>query len=549
VRRLRFVLVLLAGLAASAARAGVEGVVAGRTEWSGTVEVTADVWVPPGSELVIRSGTRVRFAEALSTKTDPLFWHPGTELAVGGRLVVEGTPDAPVVFDGEGWGGLVAAPGGRVRLRGVRIRNAQEGLLAVGARAVLEDVVVEGGEFGLVAGPGARIEAAGTRIRGAGVGVLEAGGEVVGGPAEVTADDADRLRVPAAEPEATLVPVPPARGPRVEYVGEYTVARDETWSGEVVVAGRVTVVPEAVLTLAPGTHVRFRRIDTNADGLGEGELLVLGGIRSLGTLAAPVVFESAEAEPRPGDWDKVSLVASEDPDNRFRFTVFRHGVQALHAHFSAMTVDSCLFTDNLRAVQFQESPEAEIRSSAFWRNKQALRFRDSRVRVIGSWFGENWFGVHAFRAELEFRDNRMVGQALGNFLAKEGRVVIEGCRFEAARDGARFKDPDGVVRVRGCEIRDVAQDALSFSRVQARVEGSVLEGAGLDLVGVDRARVVLQGNRFGRAGRDAIHLSGPAEVDARGNRWQGWPPERIHDGEDEPGLGRVLWRPAEEEPE
>ncbi|RMG92166.1 MAG: hypothetical protein D6708_06880, partial [Candidatus Dadabacteria bacterium] len=98
----------------------------------------------------------------------------------------------------------------------------------------------------------------------------------------------------------------------------------------------------------------------------------------------------------------------------------------------------------------------------------------------------------------------------------------------------------------GCTVRDVAQDALSFQEVEAQVEGCDLGGAGLDLVGVDDADLVLRHNLLGAAGRHAIHVSGPARVDARWNRWQGDPAERIHDGTDEPGLGTVLWEPREE---
>ncbi|RMG84982.1 MAG: right-handed parallel beta-helix repeat-containing protein, partial [Candidatus Dadabacteria bacterium] len=124
-RRLRFVLAVLIALAAGRGQAQVEGVLTGRLEWAGEVEVAADVWVAPGAELVVRPGTRVRFAEAPSTKTDPLFWQPGTELAVGGVLRVEGTPDAPVVFEGPAWGGLVAAPGSAVTLRHAVVRGAE----------------------------------------------------------------------------------------------------------------------------------------------------------------------------------------------------------------------------------------------------------------------------------------------------------------------------------------------------------------------------------------------------------------------------------------
>jgi len=511
--------------------------------------VAADVWVPPGSRLVVEPGTRILFLEAPSTKTEPVFWQPGTELAVGGTLEVRGEPGRPVLFEGEGaWGGIVAAPGGRVKLSHARIRGAREGLLCVGAECELRQVRIRDADYGLVSGPGARVTAVGSVAESCRVGALEAGSRVEGSWAVRSPEDAGRLEVPGPARTAVPVALPPAEPPRVEYVGEYTVGRPETWKGEVIVTGRVTVAPEAVLTLRPGTRVRFRRVDTNGDGLGEGELLVLGGIRSLGAPDRPVVFESAEEDPRPGDWDKVSLIAAEYPDNRFRYTVFRHGVQALHAHFSRFEADSCLFADNLRAVQFQESDRARIVGSVFVRNKQALRFRDSVVEVLGNRLWGNLYGIHAFRADLRCEGNLVEGSPLGSFLAKESRVEFVGNRIGAGRDGARMKDPDSRAQIRDNRIEGVAEDALSLSRVEAVIEGNLLDRAGLDLVGLEAGRVVLRRNRFGRSGRHAIHLKGGADVDARGNFWNGSPPARIHDREDDPLLGRVFWRPALEEP-
>ena len=541
--------VLLAASVARAAPARWEGVLTGTVTWSGDVVVTADVWVPPGSRLVVEPGTRILFLEAPSTKTDPVFWQPGTELAVGGALEVRGEPGRPVLFEGEGaWGGIVAAPGGRVALSHARIRGAREGLLCVGARCELRQVRIRHADYGLVSGPGARVTAVGSAAESCRVGVLEAGGRMEGEFAVRSPEDAGRLDVPGLGGTPVPVSLPPAQPPRVEYVGEYTVSRPETWEGEVIVTGRVTVTPEAVLTLRPGTRVRFRRVDTNGDGLGEGELLVLGGIRSLGTPERPVVFESAEAHPRPGDWDKVSLIAAEDPDNRFRYTVFRHGVQALHAHFSRFEADSCLFVDNMRAVQFQESDRARIVGSVFVRNKQALRFRDSVVEVLGNRLWGNLYGVHAFRADLRFEGNFVEGSPLGSFLAKESRVAFVDNRIGSGRDGARMKDPDSRAEIRGNRIEGVAEDALSLSRVEAVVEGNLLDRSGLDLVSLEAGRVILRRNRFGRSGRHAVHLKGGVDVDARENFWSGSPPARIHDREDDPLLGRVFWRPVLEEP-
>jgi hypothetical protein len=258
-----------------------------------------------------------------------------------------------------------------------------------------------------------------------------------------------------------------------------------------------------------------------------------------------VVFESAEAEPRAGDWDKVSLISSEDPDNLFRYTVFRHGVQALHAHFSRFVGEDCYFEDNLRAAQFQESEGARLTRCVFRANKQALRFRDSTASVTGSVFLDNLYAVHAYRCTLEFAGNTLEGNALAGFLAKESRVVFRGNRLSGNRDGARMKDPGSHAEVVGNRFEESTEDALSLSQVEGVVAGNRFDGAGLDLMGAEDSLVVVRGNDFERAGRDALHLKGGSDVAAPGNFWGGAAPaERIHDRHDDPSLGRVIWEPA-----
>jgi len=525
------------------------GIAAGHTEWSGRVDVEEDLLIPRGATLVIHAGTRVVFTEALSTKTEPWFWNPGTELAVDGRLEVQGTREEPVVFEGlQGlWGGVVAGPGAEVRLRHAELRGADEALLCAGGACSLEHVQIEGGEYGLVLGPGARIDAQDVTVLGSRVAVLDAreAPAPISGVRSEEIVDADRLLLPPEPRAATVLRGGLESRPRVEYVGEYTVESDESWQGEVIVSGRVTVVPGALLTLLPGTRVAFRKVDTNGDGLGEGELLVLGGIVSRGEPGRPVVFESAEPEPAPGDWDKVSLISAEYSDSRFRFTVFRHGTQALHAHFSRFVAESCLFEGNLRALQFQESDRAEVRGCVFLRNKQALRFRDSTARVVGNTFLDNLYAVHSFRCELDFVDNTVEGSALGGFLAKESRVVFEGNRLSRNRDGARMKDPDSRVLVRRNRFAGSAEDHLSLSQAQGTVEGNAFEGAGLDAVSLEDSAVVLSRNAFGPAGRDAVHLKGGTDVVAEGNFWGAPDPSaRIHDRDDDPDLGSVRWTPV-----
>src|SRR5512138_1806196 len=69
----------------------VAGVITTDTVWQGDVTLQDDILVPAGVTLTIRPGTIVRVASAESTKTDPEFLTPLTEITVRGTLKVDGT--------------------------------------------------------------------------------------------------------------------------------------------------------------------------------------------------------------------------------------------------------------------------------------------------------------------------------------------------------------------------------------------------------------------------------------------------------------------------
>lgn len=516
------------------------------TIWKGRVELAEDVRVVAGVTLTIEAGAELLFSAALSTKTEPHQWNPDTELSVEGTLKVVGTVDKPVSFsspDGS-WGGLIAAPGSMVSIANAELRDADEAITALEAYLRLETVEIEGSGYGLVLGPGTILNTAGVNIERCEVGVvdLKSGEEGLEGVAISLASDADKLAfrglsAPSEGAENKTLKGQPGR----ELIGEYTVEGEERWGGDVTISGRVTVTPGSILHLEPGTRVGFRRVDSNDDGLGEGELLVLGSIRSLGSEEAPVIFESAEASPRAGDWDKVSIISSENPDNAFTHTIFRHGIQALHAHFSSFSVSDSLFEDNLRGVQFQESERAEIRNNRFIGNKQAVRMRDSTVVIGGNTFTANLFAIHGFRCQVTFADNSVSDTVLGGMLVKETELTMRANRFERNRFALRVKGEGSKSELHDNTLLESAESAASFNEATVELRGNTFDRAGLDLIGINGGEVLLRGNLLGQSWRDAIHLNGPAKVDARENTWRGADPGmRIHDAQDEEGLGEVL---------
>ena len=112
-------------------RQPLAGHVTADTTWSGTVDAIGDVVVEPGARLTIAAGTQVRFASFDWYKSG---FDPGLcELLVFGELVLEGTPDGPVVFTGSQrrsrWAGLFLLDGQDPDLENAQAENAVYGLV------------------------------------------------------------------------------------------------------------------------------------------------------------------------------------------------------------------------------------------------------------------------------------------------------------------------------------------------------------------------------------------------------------------------------------
>lgn len=515
------------------------------TVWSGVAVVTEDTRVAAGATLTIEPGTRVLFEPSDSTKTDPQFWNPDTELAVEGRLVAGGSDGGRVMFAPRGgsFGGIIIAEGGKAEISGAAIEGADQAILVKGGEALLTDLLITGSDYAIVAGPGAKTVFSSVKIKNCKVGVadLTGGALVLDGLTIEKSADADVLRQNWPPPGKPEVPPGDTGDGGREFVGEYTVDGTETWRGRIMINDRVTVPPGSTLKIEPGTKILFRKKDTNGDGLGEAELLVLGSIRCNGTEKNPIIFDSAEEAPKPGDWDKVSIISSEDPDNSFSHTVFRHGVQALHAHFSSFGVTDSLFEGNLRALQFQESEKAAVKETIFRNNKQALRFRDSKVTVVNCLLDGNDYAVHAFRCELKLTGNKVKNTVFGGVLAKETKLSLKDNDFERNFGSLRQRGEGSTLRMEENRLVDSVETAMSLSGVEAEIRKNHFSGAGLDLTGFEGGQVVLRENRFGVSNRSAVHLNSPTDVDAGCNDWSGNDPaSRIHDKNDDPTLGRVL---------
>jgi hypothetical protein len=224
---------------------------------------------------------------------------------------------------------------------------------------------------------------------------------------------------------AGLLPEPPP-SPAL-YLKSQVIRQDTSWSGQIIIEGVIVVGRRATLTIEPGTSVRFKRIDSDADGTGDSELRVLGGIVAEGTIDRPIIFASAEKKPARRDWSYL-LIYSSDRLNRLSFCEFHHGFSGLQVHFSTASVNNCLFSDN----------------------NEGLRFGRADLTIVNNRFTNNDLGVRFTRMEgpALLQGNEITGNRIGIFLVPSGQNIRD--FFEPDRSGQAWNT--GRLKISGNNI-------------------------------------------------------------------------------------------------
>ena len=201
------------------------------------------------------------------------------------------------------------------------------------------------------------------------------------------------------------------------YLEDTVISRDTEWRGEVVVAGRVLVKRGVTLTIMPGTTVRFRRIDRNRDGIGDGEIRVLGRLVARGTPGRRIRFTSAERHPAKGDWSYLLLFTSGE-ENMVEYCIFEYAFTGLQSHFS-------------RGV---------IRDSIFRKNREGIRFGRAELRIEHNTIVGNGCGIRHTRLEgpVTIAYNTLRDNDVGIFFVPSSQNTVDFSpqRYEVA---ARFE--------------------------------------------------------------------------------------------------------------
>lgn len=225
-----------------------------------------------------------------------------------------------------------------------------------------------------------------------------------------------------------------------------TLDKDTVWSGTVVVNGDIYIPPGVTLTVAPGTFVKFRKIDEKSDqnmfGVDspyypEAELIVRGRLIAKGTPEQQIVFTSAEMTPRPADWGAINFLGSDG--NVIEYAKIYCAYNGIHAHGAAVDVANSEFARNGVGISFkkeEETPDAPwfgqpsrltIRNSVFANNKGGIGFRNSIAEITHNEIrGNKFFGIWPKEdspAVVKF--NEITENQKGVYLYQAKNLVLE----------------------------------------------------------------------------------------------------------------------------
>jgi hypothetical protein len=169
--------------------------------------------------------------------------------------------------------------------------------------------------------------------------------------------------------------------------GGRPAAREIVWQGDVTVRGTLVIAAGERLVVRPGTRVLFAFCDEDGDGAGDARIIVRGSIAARGTEGAPIEFVGEKpGDPGAPGWSEV--LVEDATGAEFLHCRFAGAQQAVHAHRTPLTVESCRFERNRIGLRFTGGPVA-VRRSRFVANGTAVRYWESSPEVAANVFDGN----------------------------------------------------------------------------------------------------------------------------------------------------------------
>jgi nitrous oxidase accessory protein NosD len=540
------------------------------TTWQGKVKVSEDVLIPKGVTLTVLPGTVVTVVSAESTKTDPEFISPLTEITVRGTIRVEGNDKSPVEFIGEesrpgSWAGIALDHGVAV-IHSLSVKNAETGIYLLDGTASLQGVMLLDNRYGLVVqGDHSKASVEDSRISNNDYGLATFHGAQLSIKSTTVTGNRKKDRITARSKD---------NGPEIKRYTSQDIPvsrryKDEAFRGDVVWQGRIEVdglirVPQGSrLIVMPGTVVEFLKKDTDGDGIGENGILIQGRLIAKGTKELPIIFRSAEHVKQMGDWDSINIMDSSTGQNLIENCQIEDAYRGLHFHYSNVAVHNTILTRNYRGIQFQES-QVEMTGNVLFDNKSGIQGRDSDLIFSDNVIYNNYVGANFFRTTLTAIGNRVLGNWKEGMRIREGVSILKENLIDGNRQGLMLADmfygeyrrnsftnnlETGVslknadnVELSGNVVAGNGSNGLNIQDSRAQITGNLISDNAERGIGVQSFNGVISDNNIIGNGLYAIDLDGAGDVSAPSNWWGVDEPAKvIFDKRSDPRRGSVLY--------
>lgn len=539
------------------------------TVWQGEVKVSEDILVPKGITLTIKPGTMVRVAVAESTKTDPEYISPLTEITIRGTLNVEGTQKAPVEFSGEdgkigNWAGIIIDQGKAI-MNFFRIRNAETAIHSLDGGLQMNGAILQDNRYGLVL-QGIKCDTVqeNSLITANDYGVFTLqGARLVTKSSKLIAnrkrDSYSAETKPLPSPAVSTIPkdLPVSRRYRDE-----AFRGDMVWQGRIEVAGTIRVPQGSRLIIMPGTIIEFEKKDTNSDGIGENGIMVQGRLIAKGTKEEPIVFRSAEKEKSIGDWDSINIMDSTEGQNLIEHCRIENAYRGLHFHFSNVAVHNSVISNNYRGIQFQES-QVDLKGNYLYGNKSGVQGRDSDLTFSDNTLQNNYVGANFYRATITASGNMILDNWKEGLRIREGVSTLQENLIDGNRQGLMLADMfygsytrnsftnnlETGLAVRNADNIEVSENVIASNKINGLnvqdsrflIKGNQITDNAERGIGVQSFDGLITENNLAANGLYAIDLDGTGDVEAPNNWWgTDDPAQVILDKRVESTRGRVI---------
>jgi parallel beta-helix repeat protein len=549
------------------------------TVWSGEISITEDILVPQGVTLTVAPGTIVTVVASDSSKTDPEYLSPLTEITIRGKLLCEGTSRDPIFFrraggqdQNQGWAGIII-DGGTASVKSCHIEGAETGMYVINSVLSASECEFTNNKYGLVAdGARSKIILRNTRVTGNDYGlfvfnkaIVESAGSVINKNSKK-----DTYKMDAREYTGNPEGAPVANKEITRHYQDEILLQDTVWQGVIEVGGLIRVPEGSRLVILPGTIIDIRKKDTNGDGIGENGLLIQGLLLAKGSKEHPIIFRSGEQIKNAGDWDGINIMSSDGALNLIEYCRIEDGYRGVHFHFSNVAIKNSVFNNNYRAIQFQES-NAEVEGNIVDRNRSGIQARDSIILIRNNRISNNFTGANFFRSRIEVSRNIFANNVKEGLRIRESLPTCRGNTMYGNRNGFLVQDAlygnfegnlvvhnlESGISIRNTDAVHVAANyvqgnglnGITVQNSAALIEKNVISLNGERGIAVSDFTGIITGNSLLRNGLYSVGTEGKTDIAAPGNWWGNENLKTvIYDKEDDSTRGRVTYDPVDKYP-